>query len=92
MTIPALLFSFLIALLIGALFHAIRGGGGWRLLLHLGLSIFGFALGQVVSIWVDFIFFRIGIIDLGAGIIGCLVILGVGDWLSRIKPGNESGV
>ncbi|MBI2333512.1 MAG: hypothetical protein HYU84_15385 [Chloroflexi bacterium] len=45
MTLPAILFGLVVAFLAGALFHAVRGGGGWRLLLHLGLGAAGFALG-----------------------------------------------
>ena len=92
MTLPAILFALLIALLLGALFHALRGGGGWRLLLHLVLSAIGFALGQLVSIWVGYLLLKFGVLDLGSGVIGSLIVLGVGDWLSRIKPNNESGV
>lgn len=92
MTLPSLLLALLIALLAGALFHAMRGGSGWRLLLHLGLSMLGFALGQVVGIWFGIALFIFGTLDIGLGVIGSLLLLGVGDWLSRIKPTNESGV
>ena len=92
MTLPGILFGLVVALLAGALFHAVRGGGGWRLLLHLGLSVLGFALGQMVGIWFGMILFKFGTLDIGSGVIGSLLLLGVGDWLSRIKPTNESGV
>jgi hypothetical protein len=32
------------------------------------------------------------VLDLGMGVIGSLVLIGVGDWLSRIKPTHESSV
>ena len=92
MTLPVILFGLVVAFLAGALFHALRGGGGWRLLLHLALSAAGFSLGQAVSIWVGYILFQFGVLDLGMGVIGSLVFLGIGDWLSRIKPSNESSV
>lgn len=92
MTLPAILFGLVVAFLAGALFHALRGGGGWRLLLHLGLGAAGFALGQGISIWFGFILLRFGVLDLGMGVIGSLVLIGVGDWLSRIKPTHESSV
>lgn len=92
MNLPAILFALVVALLIGALFHALRSGGGWRLLLHLALSIAGFAFGQGVSRWIGYILLQFGVLDIGMGVIGSLVFLGIGDWLSRIKPGNESSV
>ena len=56
MTIPILLFALLISLLCGTLFHILRGGSGWRLLLYFGLSVLGFAVGQWISIcaWLAF--------------------------------------
>jgi len=36
MNIPTLLFALLVGLLYGALYHLLRGGGFWRLLLYLG--------------------------------------------------------
>ena len=92
MNLPAILFALVVALLAGALFHSIRGGGGWRLLLHLALSAAGFALGQGISIWLGYILLQVGVLDIGTGVIGSLVFLGIGDWLSRIKPRNESSV
>ena len=92
MNLPAILFALVVALLAGSLFHAVRGGGGWRLLLHLALSAAGFALGQGVSIWLGYILLQFGVLDIGMGVIGSLVFLGIGDWLSRIKPRNESSV
>lgn len=92
MNLPAILFGLLVALLAGALFHALRGGGGWRLLLHFGLSMAGFALGQGVSLWFGFILLQFGVLDLGTGVVGSLVLLGLGDWLSRIKPTEKSSV
>ena len=89
MTLPALLFALLIALLCGVLFHLLRGGNGWRLLLYFGLSILGFAVGQGISDWHLLMF---GALDLGMGLIGSALFLALGEWLSRIEPNNESGV
>jgi hypothetical protein len=92
MTLPAILFGLVVALLAGALFHALRGGDGWRLLLNLGLSTLGFALGQVAGMWCGFILYEFGTLDLGAGLIGSILILVLGDWLSRIEMQNKPGV
>lgn len=90
MTIPALLFALLIALLCGVLFHLLRGGGGWRLLLYIGLSVLGFTLGQAVSMWLGWNLFMFGALDIGMGVIGSLVFLTLGDWLSRIETSAAS--
>ncbi|MDO8466024.1 MAG: hypothetical protein Q7S46_12360 [Gallionella sp.] len=92
MTLPTLLLALLIALLCGALFHILRGGGGWRLLLYIGLSTLGFALGQWLSMWLGWSLFRFGALDIGMGVIGSVAILMLGEWLSRIEVQKESGV
>ena len=50
MTLPALLFALLVALFYGALYHLLRDGGFWRLLLYLSLSILGFVLGHLIGL------------------------------------------
>lgn len=85
MTLPSLLFGLLVALLYGAVYHLIRGGGFWRLILYLGLSLLGFAAGHVVGLWRGWTLFPLGSLDLGLSSIGSLVILLLGDWLSHIE-------
>ncbi len=92
MTLPALLLALLITLLCGALFHMLRGGSGWRLLLYLGLSTLGFALGQLLSMWLGWSLFMFGALDIGMGVIGSVAILMLGEWLSRIEVQKGSGV
>ena len=92
MTLPTLLLALLITLLCGALFHILRGGSGWRLLLYLGLSTLGFALGQWISMWRGWNLFMFGALDIGMGVIGSVAILMLGEWLSRIEVQKESGV
>lgn len=84
MTLPTLLFALLIALLFGALYHLIRGGGFWRLLLYLGLGLLGFTLGHFVGMWRGWILFPLGSLNFGMASIGSVLILMLGDWLSRI--------
>jgi hypothetical protein len=85
MTIPALLFGVLVALLYGALYHFLRGGNFWRLVLYLGLSVLGFATGHLVGLWRGWIFISLGPLNLGLSTLGSLVVLVVGDWLSRFE-------
>ena len=92
MTIPVLLFALLISLLCGTLFHILRGGGGWRLLLYFGLSTLGFAVGQWISFTRGWHLFMFGALDIGMGVIGSAVVLILGEWLSRIETKNQSGV
>jgi hypothetical protein len=92
MTLPAILFSLLIALLYGALYHLIRDGGFWRLILFCFLSVFGFALGYLVGLWRGWVFIPLGTINLGVSTIGSFVILLLGDWLTRFDMGQESKV
>jgi len=85
MTLPAVLFALLIALLYGALYHLFRGGGFARLALYLGLSVVGFMLGHVIGLWQDWFFVPLGSLNLGLSSVGSVVILFLGDWLSRFE-------
>ncbi len=92
MTLPTLLFAFLIALFYGAAYHLIRGGGFWRLLFYLGLSVLGFAVGYLIGIWRGWMFIPLGSLNLGMSSLGSIFILVIGDWLSRIEARRESKV
>ena len=92
MTLPALLFALLIALLYGAIYHLIRGGGFWRLFLYFGLSILGFVLGHLFGIWRGWIFIPLGALNFGPSTVGSILFLLLGDWLSRIEVPQRSKV
>ena len=83
MTLPSLLFALVLASLCGVLFHVLRGGTGLRLLFHMGLSALGFALGQLISTWRGWNLFPFGALDIGMGIVGSVLFLLLGEWLSR---------
>jgi hypothetical protein len=85
MTLPTLLFGLLVALLYGAIYHLLRGGGFWRLLLFFSLSIAGFVLGHWIGIWRQWTFIPLGALNLGLSTLGSFILLAVGDWLSRIE-------
>ena len=82
----------MIALFYGAIYHLIRGGSLWRLFLYLGLSLFGFVAGHLIGIWRGWIWLPIGPINLGLSSLGSLLIIILGDWLSRIEVEQESKV
>ncbi len=92
MTLPTLLFALLVALLYGALYHLVRGGGFWRLFLYFGLSLIGFVLGHLVGLWRGWVFIPLGSVNLGLSTIGSFLILLIGDWLSHIEVREESKV
>ncbi len=85
MTLPTLLFAILIALFYGAVYHLIRGGGFWRLILFFGLSVFGFAMGHLIGLWRGWIFIPLGSLNFGLSSLGSIMVLILGDWLSRVE-------
>jgi hypothetical protein len=85
MTLPTLLFALLIALFYGAVYHLIRGGGFWRLFFYFGLSITGFVMGHLIGIWRGWTFIPLGSLNFGLSSLGSVMILILGDWLSRIE-------
>jgi hypothetical protein len=92
MTIPAVLFSLLLALFYGVLYHLIRDGGFWRLLLFCFLSIVGFTLGYLFGLWRGLVWLPLGTINLGVCTVGSFLILLLGDWLTLFNSGQESKV
>lgn len=92
MTLPALLFALLVALLYGALYHFVRGGGFGRLLLFFILSMIGFALGHLVGLWRGWVWMPIGSVNLGPATVGSLIVLVLGDWLSRFEVAPQGKV
>ena len=87
MTLPTILLGLLIALLYGAVYHLIRGGSFWRLLLYLGLSVLGFTAGHIVGLWRGWMLIPLGSLNFGLSSIGSMVILLLGDWLGHIDAG-----
>ncbi len=93
MTLPSLILGLILSLLIGALFHAWRDGGGGRLLFFLALSLAGFTAGHLLGTWRGWMLFAIGPLNAGWGVIGSLIFLMLGNWLSRIeiRSSDEDG-
>lgn len=85
MTLPNLLLGVMVAAMIGSLFHLWRGGSLGRLLLYLLLSTAGFFIGHFVGTRLGITFLQVGRLHVGAAVIGSLVVLGVGYWLSLIQ-------
>jgi len=86
-TIPSLLFAMLIASLYGTLYHLVRNGGPWKLLLYNLFSWIGFGLGHGLGSWLKIQFFSFGALNLGLSTLGSFLIIFLGDWFSTIaKP------
>lgn len=90
MTIPALIFAFLIASLYGAIYHLIRNGGPGRLFQLLLLSWIGFALGHLVGIWQGWQLFPLGQLNLGMSTLGSLILMVARDLFSRGKTASPA--
>ncbi len=84
MTLPAFIFSAILATLYGAGFHFWRGGGLGRLLLYLVLAWIGFWAGQGVAAWLGWELGKLGPLHLLAATAGSLLCLSLGHWLSLI--------
>jgi hypothetical protein len=90
MTIPSMIFALLIASLYGVLYHLVRDGGLGRLLLFLIFGWIGFALGHLLGIWQGWVLIPLGELNLGLSTLGSLVMLLLGDWISRIRIGPQT--
>jgi hypothetical protein len=85
LTLPVIVLGFVIAMMLGTLYHSIRGGGGWRLLFFLGLSLLGFTVGHYLGAGLGWNFLLIGALNLGMALPGSVLFLVAGEWLSRIE-------
>jgi len=90
MTIPSLIFAFLIASLYGALYHLIRGGGPGRLFQYLFLGWLGFALGHLVGIWLGWLLLPLGQLNLGLSTLGSFFLLIGRDLFERGRKRQQS--
>lgn len=88
MTIPALVFGFMLSSLYGALFHLWRGGGAGRLLLDLTLAWLGFWTGNLLAAQVGLALLKVGPLYVGPASLLAALFLFLGHWLAQIpaKP------
>jgi uncharacterized membrane protein YeaQ/YmgE (transglycosylase-associated protein family) len=85
MSLPTLLFGFLISTLMGAVFHLLRGGSAGRLLLYLILGWVGFWAGHFLASYFGWTFGSIGPLHLGLAVLVSLIFLVIGYWLSLVE-------
>lgn len=85
MTLPSLIFGFVVASIPGTLLHFWKGGPIWRLIIYILLSWFGFWVGHFIGSALKLTFGSFGSLNLGMGLITCIVVLGLGYWLSLVQ-------
>jgi hypothetical protein len=87
MTVASYFLGFVIASIIGCGFHFWHGGGfKWLLFFNL-LAWIGFWLGHFVGILLGINFIPLGPINFGAALLGSIVVLFLGFWLSMFNQG-----
>jgi hypothetical protein len=87
MTAASYFLGFVIASIIGCGFHFWHGGGfKWLLFFNL-LAWIGFWLGHFVGMLLGINFIPLGPINFGAALLGSIVVLFLGFWLSMFNQG-----
>ena len=84
MTLPSAIFGILTAALVGALFHLLVDGGPGRLVLYMLLGILGFGAGHWLASAQGWRFLIVGPLNFGPSILGSLLLLLLGHWLSQV--------
>ena len=84
MTFPTFFYSFLLATLLGSVFHLWKGGSAGRLIFMLVLSWMGFYLGHLAGSYWNIRFLRIGPVQGGFGALGSILLLVLGNWFTQL--------
>jgi len=85
MPVPSIVLGIAISILLGALFHLWKDGGLGKLLLYLVFSLIGFYLGHSLAESLGISFLDAGELHAGFGILGSIVALFLGHWISLIQ-------
>jgi hypothetical protein len=88
MTIASLVLGFVLSSLVGFFFHLWRDGGIGRLVLYVLLSWVGFWGAQALGMYWKLDFLNVGALLVGTNLVGSVVFLFVGHWLSLVKTGE----
>lgn len=83
---PTLTFAFILATLLGALFHLIVGGDARRLALFLLAGWLGFAVGHLVGVALEINLLNIGTLHALPAAIGSLIALIVALLMTAQRP------
>jgi hypothetical protein len=90
MTIGSVLLGVIVSTLLGALLHLWRGGSLGRLIYYIFSSWIGFWIGHLVGVGLNWTFLNVGPLNLGMAILGDLVTLGIGYWLSLVRTEQKA--
>ena len=82
MSLPGVLYGFLIASAVGLAFHLVRGGNLTRLVVYLVTAWISFALGDTVGGWIGLHVWRFGSLNVFAGLVGTLFGLATAAFLA----------
>jgi hypothetical protein len=85
MNIVSIIFGLIVSTLLGALLHLWRGGGLGRLIYYIIISWIGFWVGHFAGASLNWTFLSVGPLNLGMAILGNLLVLGIGYWLSLVR-------
>jgi hypothetical protein len=91
MTLPAFVLGVLLSTFYGAVFHLLRGGSIYKLVLDIILSWLGFWTGHILAGILGWTFLSIGPLHLGLATIVSFLCLFIGHWLSLI-PKKPEGI
>ena len=89
MNLSSYIFGLILATLLAAIFHLWRDGGFWKLMIYIGLSWFGFFVGNWAAGSAGIKFLVVGPVYLGGGILGSVIFLFLGHWILQIKPSPQ---
>lgn len=89
MTLPTILFGFVVAILMGSGFHLWRGGNFVKLAQYLGASILGFWFGQLLAVLLQLDFLPVGALQFGLNISGSILFLFATYWFTRENPAKQ---
>jgi hypothetical protein len=89
MTFPAIIFGIVLSTIYGTAFHFFKGGSLNRLFLYIILSWLGFWSGHYVGGALGWSFAAAGPLNAGMATLGSVIILFVGEWLSRVEITNR---
>ncbi len=90
MTIQAVLLGIVTPIFLGAVFHLWRGGATWRLGLYIVLAFAGFWIGHLAGTNLGAEFLKVGSLQMGVGILGAILFLAIGYWLSNKQSEPEA--
>ncbi len=91
MTIPAFFLGVLFSTMYGVIFHLIKGGNLYKLVLDIVLGWLGFWTGHFLAGQLGWTFLSIGPLHMGLATVLSFIFILVGYWLSLI-PKKPEGI